>query len=249
MHQPELELPAVDSPRPTKRAAALWSMAIHEAGHAVVAVYYGIPILEACVESAGKGWVQLDQEKIEPFLYTPACVRQLSQQVVLGYAGFIAILKLNPNVAIRWRGGVDDWKLNKDWLWWLWDNSLGERSRNRNNASHQPLAEAQVEQILARQARRLLLISRRLVHGLFPVIQVVARALIERHRLTGDEVVALAGPLIAKERAGLTAWPAAGHSDYVFRVHSHAQRMPRPKSFKRLGLKTRRQPRSAADCG
>jgi hypothetical protein len=201
-----------------------------------VAVYYGLPIIEACVASATGGWVQLDQEKIGPVLYTPACIRYLSKQIVMGYSGFIAKHKLNPEVAIRWSSGEEDWEQNKEWHWWLWENFLCERFSSRRPGVTQQLTDSDIEQLLARRARRLLLISRRLVRGLFPVIQTVARALFERQRLTGDEVVALAGPLIDKERAALTARPIAGNSDYVFRVHPHAQRMPRPKSFARLGL-------------
>jgi len=250
MHQLELELPIADSPRPPKRAAARWSTAIHEAGHAVVAVYYRIPIVEACVECDGNGWVELDQDKIEPVLYTSACSRYLSKQAVMGYAGFVAILKLNPEVAARWRSGGDDWELNRDWLWWLWENALSERSHNRHADGQRKLTESEIEQMLVRRSRRLLLIARRLVRGLFPVIQVVARALFERQHLTGNEVVALAGPLIDTERAALAARPAAGHSDYVFRVHSDFQRMRRPKSFRHLGLnKSVRASVRVAGCG
>jgi len=231
MLQPELDLPITASPRPAKTGAARWSTAIHEAGHVVVAVYYDLPIVEVCGDGAGVGWVQLDQEKIEPHLYTPACTRYLSKQVVMGYSGFLAGRKLNPEVAIRWRGGVEDWELNGDFLWWHWEHALGKRH------AHRQLTEIEVEQILTRRARRFLLIAQRLVRVLFPVVQTVARALLERQRLTDDEVAALAGPLIAQERA---TWPArtiVKKSDYRFRVHPSAARMPRPKSFKKLGLK------------
>ena len=234
MQQPELKLAARLSAQRPKRNAAVWLTSIHEAGHAVVAVYYKLPIIEACVQGGGDGFVLLDQEQIEPLLYTANATRSISAQAVMGYAGFAATHRLKPGAALRWESGVDDWETNNLWLWWLWDNVLSKRCPARRHAL---MTDAQIEHQLARRARRLFLIARRLVHGLFPVIQIVARALYERRRLAGAEVVALAGPLIANLRPDLVVRPVGGHDDYHFRIHPYAARMPRPESYEPLGLR------------
>ena len=237
MNQPNLELPSTASPQQAKTVATLWNTAIHEAAHAVVAVYYGIPVLEACVEGAGKGFICLDKPKLESHLYAPDSRRYMSKQSVMGYAGFIAVHKLKPEVVGSWESGLSDWKLNAAWLWWLWETVLYKRRSSRYPDRKRLLTEAEIEQILARRARRLLLISRHLVHGLFPVIEIVAGVLIENEWLTGDELVMLAGPLIDKFRTNLAARPVAGHNDYEFTVPPDVQRMPRPKSYRILGTK------------
>jgi len=88
--------------------------------------------------------------------------------------------------------------------------------------------------------------SFRVVGGLLPIVQIVAKALLDRGSLPGDELARLAGPLVDQLRPALTARPVAGHADYVFGVHPRAQRMSRPKSFKSLGLKV--APARSADC-
>jgi len=236
MQQVELKLLEELPVRRPKRNAAVWLTSIHEAGHAVVAVYYKLPIIEACVQGGGDGFVLLDQEQIEPLLYTANATRSICAQAVMSYAGFASTHRLKPGVARRWQSGVDDWETTGLWLWWLWENVVSKRCPAR---SHVLMTDARIEQQLARRARRLFLIARRLVRGLFPVIQIVARALYERRCLSGAEVVALAGPLVAKLRPDLEARPAGGHDDYHFRIHPYAARMPRPESYEPLGLHDR----------
>ena len=233
--QIELDLPITNSPRPEKNAAARWATAIHEAGHAVVAVYYDIPIVEVHMKDARNAEIELDQEKIEPVLYTHACTRYISKQTVMAFSGFTANHKLNPEEVHSLFPCDKDLALAKIWLWWMWEHASCKRRSGRNPARQQKLTEAEIERILARHACRLILISSRLVGELFPIIQTVASALFNRQRLTGDEIVALAEPLIAKARANMTSQRAVRRSDHAFRINA-VPRLPRPTSFKRLGL-------------
>ena len=205
MHQPELELPIADSPRPELSAAELWATAIHEAGHAVVAVYFKIPFTCLYIRSNGNGGLILDRRKNRMLLESPGRVRYASKLIVTGYSGYIGhrkIIKCEP------RGGVKyDAEHIRDLLW---DTTRYERRLDKSTGCFQRTTEAEAEQIVNRRVRRLWRVAFHLVRKLFSVIQVVARALIERKRLKGAEVVALAGPLIAKERAALVHGLASG---------------------------------------
>ena len=201
LRQGEFDLPITESAGRLASASELWECAIHEAGHAVVAVYYNLPISDVVVRPDVTGRLTLDRAKIEPILDGPDCVRYLSKQVVMGYSGLFAQFRANPDAA----AGIEDWEYNKDWLYWMWDAVLYQRRFERRTPGEWPLTKAQVEEIIQRRARRLKRISRRLVRPLFPIIQLVAIALRERKRLTGDEVVAIAEPRVAKLRAALAA--------------------------------------------
>ena len=106
MHQSELKLADVLPESLPKRDASVWLTAIHEAGHAVVAVYYKLPIIEACVQDDKNGFVLLDQAQIEPLLYTASGTRSVCAQAVMSYAGFAATHRLKPGgsaALAKWR--------------------------------------------------------------------------------------------------------------------------------------------------
>jgi hypothetical protein len=191
MLQPELELKITDAPGPAISAAERWSIAIHEAGHAVVCVYYEIPFTRLYIQPNGNGGVMLDREK-ERLLQSPPRVRYASKLIVSGYAGIVGHRKINPSVPFA--GAKYDHDHVSGLLWY---DFKYERIFDKTTGSFRSPTEAEVEVIVNRRARRLWRITRRLVHKLYPVIVAVARVLIERKRMTGDEVVAIAGPLIA----------------------------------------------------
>ena len=83
----------------------------------------------------------------------------------------------------------------------MYDYFKFERILDQNAGKFRCPTDAEIDIIANRRARRLWRITRRLVRWIFPVIQLVARALLDRKRLTGDEVESTAGALIAKYRA------------------------------------------------
>ena len=195
--QIELGLPIADSPRPLLPAAKLWPVAIHEASHAVVALYYGIPFTFLTIRPRGTGGVRLDSEKHHALLDSNAC-RYASKTIIASYAGFLGHLKVFPSVS---RDGAEYDMDQAGGL--LFDNFKYERILDKPAGVFRCPTEDEIYIIAKRRGRRLWRITYRLVRRLFPVIQVVAMALLERKRLTSDEVVALVGPLVAKKRAAL----------------------------------------------
>jgi len=196
VQQPELELPLAASLRPALASSKLWPVAVHEAAHAVVSVYYGVPVTRLLVNPNGTGDMLFDVEKHKALLKSPARGRYPSKLIVSCYAGFIGHRRVFPSVS---RAGVEDDMEHVCNL--LYDNFKFERILDQNTGRFRCPTDAEIEIIANRRAKRLWHITHRLVRRLFPVIQVVARALLERRQMTGDEVEALAGPLIAKERA------------------------------------------------
>jgi hypothetical protein len=208
MPQLELGLRVPESAQETAPASERWTVAIHEAGHAVVAAFYELPITSARVHRNGAGWLNLNRRVLAPLLRGPSRVRCVSGMCVMGYAGYIAERKVCPS-APRYCG-VPDVEKN---VGWLQKTTPCERKYDRNTGSYRRPTEAEVEMILKCRARRLHFIARRLVPRLFPAIRLVAQALLEQKRLTGDEVEAIAGPMIAKVRTTSLAPrpdPAAG---------------------------------------
>jgi len=203
--QSELELPIAESLLPPKQAAARWETAIHEAGHTVVAIFYEIPLVTIRIDSHGMrdkrfvdGLVRHDRKKLKPLLHSPARTRWISKFIVMSYAGFFAQLKANPSADDA--GSVKDAEHIEHLLL---NNFPSKRKHKDKPDSPQHPTQAEIERVYNARSLRLALVTERLVDKLYPIIVMVARTLIERRQMTGDEVVALAGPLIAKER---TAW-------------------------------------------
>jgi hypothetical protein len=196
MVQTELGLQIANSPWKTAPDSRLWPIAIHEAGHAVVAVYYELPFTSVRIQPKGAGWLQLNRKKLEPLLRGPSrASRYASKVIVMGYAGYIAELKVSP-YAPRSSAKPDE----EQNAGWLWETTLCKRRFDRTTGSYRRPTEAEIERVVTLRAHRLLLIAHRLVRRLFPVIELVAKALIEKKRLTGGQVGAIAGPTVAHER-------------------------------------------------
>ena len=178
----------------------LWPIAVHEAGHAVVSVYYEIPFTQLFITPDGSGGLMFNMKKHEVLLKSPAQVRYASRLIVSCYSGFVGHRRVFPSVS---REGVKDDTNHAGGL--LHYYFKYERILDKNTGKFRCPIDAEIEILVKRRARRLWRVTQRLVRRLFPVIQVVARALLERKRMTGEEVVALAGPLIANKRAACIA--------------------------------------------
>ena len=203
--QPELELPITESLLPPKQAAARWASAVHEAGHAVVSIFYEIPLTSMRIDSHGvrgkrfvTGLVCNEYKTNKPPVRGPERARWISKLIVIKYAGFFAEQKANPSA-----NGDGSWEDYDSIHKLLLKKSPCKRKPDLNNGSQQPPAEAEIARAYNALSRRLVLIAGRLVDWLYPIIVMVAHTLLERRRMTGEEVVALAGPLIAKKRAAM----------------------------------------------
>ena len=201
--QPELELPITASP-PPKRAADRWAIAVHEAGHAVAAVFYEIPLTAAFVilhevgSDTVAGRVRYDWEKVKLQMQSSPRARCASKLIVMGYAGFFAELKAKPSA----HNGDSEYDGGQIHNFLLKHFSYKRKSEGRTGSQQTP-PEAEIARAYNARSRRLVLVTRRLVDWLYPIIVMVALTLLERRRMTGEEVVALAGPLIAKKRAAM----------------------------------------------
>ena len=199
VQQPELELPLAESPRPAMSSSELWPVAVHEAGHAVAHVYYRIPFRCLLIEPNGDGWVKFDMDKHKALLKSHPRIRYPSKLIVTSYSGFIVHRRVFPSVS---RSGMEADEEQVAGL--LYSNFKYERILDKATGVFRCPTDAEIEIIADRRARRLWRITQRLMRGLFPVIQAVARALLDRKEMSGEEVEALAGPLIAKEQAAWT---------------------------------------------
>jgi len=194
MVQLDLGLQVADLGRMPAANSKLWAIAIHEAGHAVVAAYYGLPFTSVRVQARGGGWLQLNRKKLEPLLRGPFCVpRRAGQVIVMGYSGYAAELKVSPS-APRSSAEPDE----EQNAGWLWETTRCERWFDRTTRRFRPPTEAELERMVTLRAHRLRRVAHRLVGRVFPAIELVAKALLERERLTGSEVAAIVGALVAK---------------------------------------------------
>ena len=212
LRQGEFDLPIAAASRPPKTTSEFWQVAIHEAGHAVVAAFYDLAFTEVNVLRTGdrNGVILLDWEEYDALADSRRRVRYTYQVVAMGYAGFFATRTICPAaVARNWCGSAIDWKETKKLLYDLWNTDLYLRRIQKQASPEWRMTKTQVKKVIALQARCLRLLSYRLVDRLFPAIQLVAIALRERQRLTKAEVVAIAGPEIAKLRTSLPtrSWP------------------------------------------
>jgi hypothetical protein len=141
MRQPEFELPIADSSRAVMSVAELWSTAIHEAGHAVVAVYYEIPFTAIFIKPNGDGGLILDRRKDKHLLPSPARVRYASKLIVTGYSGYISQHKVAPATP---RGGERYDAEHVGGL--LWETTRHDRKFDRSTGCFRQPTEAEAEQ-------------------------------------------------------------------------------------------------------
>ena len=188
MTQPEFGLNLHQSHR--------WSTAIHESGHGVVAVFYEIPFLSITIEPDGAGWMHLDREQIEPVLTNTPSARYVNQLAIQGYAGFIAQLLEEPT-ADKYEATLD---LEENSAL-LYDHFSYNRIFDKTIGSFRQPTEDEIHKIVNRRAKLLWIVTNRLVRRIFPIIVKVASELVKRDKLSGDEVKAIAEPMIAEQRA------------------------------------------------
>ena len=196
MAQPEFNLNLPKSHCYRNPVLHRWSTAIHESGHGVAAVFYGIPFLSITIEPDSAGWMHLDREKIEPVLMNSPSARYVNQLVIQGYAGFIAQLLEEPT-ADKY-GATLDLEENSALLY---DHFSYNRIFDKTIGSFRQPTEDEIHKIVNRRAKLLWIVTNRLVRRIFPIIVKVASELVTKGKLSGDEVKAIAGPMIAEQRA------------------------------------------------
>ena len=147
-----------------------------------------------------EGRVSYDRNKMNLHIQKSSRARYASILIVTGFAGYIAELKAKP-LADEANSERDIEKTNE----LLRKHFTYERKLDRETHSYRRPTETEIKIIINRRGCRLWLIAERLVHRFYPIVVIVARALIEQRKLTGHEVRAIAEPMIAKERADLTS--------------------------------------------
>ena len=89
-HRPQLELglEIIKLEKPLNPELEKWKVAIHEAGHAVVAIYYDVPFISIKIDSHLRGWTYFDEELIESNLKTDDGTKFANKMVIVGYGGY-----------------------------------------------------------------------------------------------------------------------------------------------------------------
>ena len=175
-----------NAPAPPSRLAT----AYHEAGHVVVATYFGLPTTKVTIDPTDDAfgeWVHPS-----PFMLDlgrrrvgPARRQAARQMIIASYAGLAAERMIDPQ-APDFRGEAD----NEGAM----DLSREYRVFPRNRCF---VGDDTHQKYLGRLRRE----ARRLVRKLRPAIEVLAQELLRRETIPGDEAMALVEPII--ERLGV----------------------------------------------